>query len=61
VSFSGEEGWEVFSLDYIVEAPISAVIHSAGGIKYSRMFHLLWRIKRVEWCVPSPLVFALQQ
>ncbi|CAM9387478.1 unnamed protein product [Chrysoparadoxa australica] len=46
---AGDSGWEVFSLDYMVESPITAVIDSAASLKYRRMFHLLWRIKRAEW------------
>ncbi len=49
----GEEGWEVFSLDYQVEAPISAIIHSKALDTYGRIFHLLWRIKRVEWSLAA--------
>jgi gamma-tubulin complex component 3 len=48
---AGDTGWEVFSLDYIVESPLTAVIHSMASLKYRRMFHLLWRLKRVEWAL----------
>lgn len=45
---------QVFSLDYQVEAPISAIIHSrALNEGYARIFHLLWRLKRVEWSLAA--------
>ena len=31
------------------DMPIVAVIHPVASAKYRRMFHLLWRLKRVEW------------
>ena len=49
----GEEGWEVFSLDYQVEAPVSAVVHKGAMEIYGRIFHLLWRVKRVEWLLAT--------
>ncbi len=48
---AGDMGWEVFSLDYVVDGPLTAVIHSNAGLKYRRIFHLLWRIKRAEWAL----------
>lgn len=44
---------QVFSLDYQVEAPVSAVIHSEASDAYSRLFHLLWRVKRIEWSLAA--------
>ena len=44
---------QVFALDYQVEAPISAIIHSTASDLYAKMFHLLWRIKRVEWSLAA--------
>ena len=32
-----------------LQAPISAVLHARASLRYRQMFHLLWRIKRVEW------------
>ena len=46
---AGDSGWEVFSLDYSIDMPIVAVIHPVASAKYRRLFHLLWRLKRVEW------------
>lgn len=43
-------GWNVFSLAYTVEPPISILFHNncmTNG--YYRIFHFLWRLKRVEF------------
>ena len=45
----GDTGWEIFSLDYMIDFPLSAIIHANALTKYRAIFHLLWRIKRVEW------------
>lgn len=45
---------QVFSLDYQPPAPLSAIIHSCAlSADYARIFHLLWRIKRVEWSLAA--------
>jgi hypothetical protein len=45
----GETGWDIFSLNYRVDLPISVVLHSDAMRKgYYRMFHFLWRLKRVD-------------
>jgi len=46
---SGDSGWEIFSLDYIIDAPLNAIIHVDSISKYRIAFHMLWRLKRVEW------------
>jgi hypothetical protein len=46
----GDRGWDVFSLDYIVEdSPISAVLTEKAIQSYLRVFNFLWRLKRVEY------------
>ena len=44
-------GWDIFSLDYNLEAPLSAIIHSRARQKYRRIFHLLWKMKQIEWAL----------
>ena len=46
---SGDSGWEVFSLDYVVDVPLNAVVHAEAMARYRVAFHMLWRLKRVEW------------
>ena len=49
----GDSGWEVFSLDYAVDSPLNAVVHAEAMARYRIAFHMLWRLKRVEWYVQS--------
>ncbi|KAH8105028.1 gamma-tubulin complex, DGRIP91/SPC98 component [Phellopilus nigrolimitatus] len=44
----GEIGWDVFTLEYKVDAPIDTVLDSDTMIKYLRVFSHLWKMKRVE-------------
>jgi gamma-tubulin complex component 3 len=44
----GDKGWEVFSLDYKVDAPLTAVITPQAMVVYRQVFHLLWRLKRAD-------------
>ena len=41
-------GWDVFTLEYKVDAPIDTVLDARALDVYQRMFKHLWRIKRVE-------------
>ena len=49
----GDTGWEVFSLDYIVDLPINAVVTTEAMCRYRIAFHMLWRLKRVEWSLSN--------
>ncbi|KAG8928309.1 Microtubule-nucleating Tub4p (gamma-tubulin) complex component [Tulasnella sp. 418] len=44
----GEIGWDVFLLEYKVDAPIDTVLDPASMEKYSILFKYLWRMKRLE-------------
>lgn len=44
----GEIGWDVFTLEYKVDAPIDTVIDTEAMIKYLKLFNHLWKIKRIE-------------
>ncbi|ORY24380.1 Spc98 family-domain-containing protein [Naematelia encephala] len=44
----GEVGWDCFALEYKVEAPLNAVLDTKAMVEYGRLFHHLWRLKRVE-------------
>jgi gamma-tubulin complex component 3 len=44
----GELGWDVFTLEYKVDAPINTVLDSDTMIKYLKVFSHLWKMKRVE-------------
>lgn len=43
----------MFALDYAVGSPLTAVVHNAAMVKYRTIFHMLWRVKRVEWGLVS--------
>ena len=43
-----EKGWDVFSLEYVVDDPLSTVFTEQAMGKYLRVFNFLWRLKRVE-------------
>ena len=45
----GDSGWDVFSLDYKVTGPISAVFGRRTITRYLMLFNSLWRAKRMEW------------
>lgn len=44
----GEIGWDVFTLEYKVDAPIDTVIDPDSMENYLKIFHHLWKMKRVE-------------
>ena len=44
----GDSGWDVFSLDYRVSAPVNTILTPATMHQYLKLFHFLWRLKRVE-------------
>ena len=49
----GDTGWEVFSIDYMIDPPLSAIVHKKAHAQYRTAFQLLWRLKRVEWTLSS--------
>jgi gamma-tubulin complex component 3 len=46
-SSPGDKGWDIFSLDYHVDPPISTILTPATMKQYLRIFNFLWRVKRV--------------
>ena len=49
----GEIGWDVFTLEYKVDAPVDVVITPWANKQYLVVFNFLWRIKRVEFALGS--------
>ena len=45
----GDTGWDVFSLDYHVDGPISTVFTPQCKLLYLRVFNFLWRAKRMDY------------
>jgi gamma-tubulin complex component 3 len=49
----GDIGWDVFTLDYKVDAPVDVVVTPWASKQYLVVFNFLWRIKRVEYALSS--------
>ena len=49
----GDVGWDVFTLEYKVDAPGDVVITPWASKQYLVIFNLLWRVKRVEFALGS--------
>ena len=49
----GDTGWDVFTLEYKVDAPVDVVITPWANKQYLKIFNLLWRVKRVEFALGS--------
>ena len=47
----GEIGWDVFTLEYKVDAPLDTVLDPKSMEMYEKMFRHLWQIKRVEFAL----------
>lgn len=45
----GEIGWDVFTLEYKVDAPLDTILDPKSMSGYLKMFKHLWQIKRVEY------------
>lgn len=44
-------GWEAFTLEYRVGKPIDVILTDSNARKYLKIFHELWRLKRVEFAL----------
>ena len=49
----GDIGWDVFTLDYRIDAPVDVVVTTWASKQYLSVFNFLWRIKRVEHALGS--------
>ncbi|EME83414.1 uncharacterized protein MYCFIDRAFT_154006 [Pseudocercospora fijiensis CIRAD86] len=49
----GEIGWDVFTLEYRVDAPLDVIVTPWAGRQYLKVFNFLWRVKRVEFALSS--------
>ncbi len=48
----GDTGWEIFSLDYLLDSPLNTVFTPEDIKEYLRVFNFLWRLKRVAQVLP---------
>lgn len=44
----GEIGWDVFTLEYKVDAPLDTVLDPESMRKYMTLFQHLWQMRRVD-------------
>jgi gamma-tubulin complex component 3 len=49
----GDIGWDCFTLEYKIDAPVDVVVTEWGSRQYLKVFNFLWRIKRVEFALSS--------
>ncbi|OAQ97329.1 hypothetical protein LLEC1_01612 [Akanthomyces lecanii] len=49
----GDLGWDCFTLEYKITAPVDVVVTEWGNRQYLKVFNFLWRIKRVEFALLS--------
>ncbi len=49
----GDIGWDLFTLEYKIDAPVDVVITPWATTQYLKVFNFLWRIKRVEFALGS--------
>ncbi|KAK4179873.1 Spc98 family-domain-containing protein [Triangularia setosa] len=49
----GDIGWDCFTLEYKIDAPVDVVVTEWGNRQYLKVFNFLWRIKRVEFGLAS--------
>lgn len=49
----GDIGWDCFTLEYKIDAPVDVVVTEWGNRQYLKVFNFLWRIKRVEFTLLS--------
>lgn len=49
----GEIGWDCFTLEYKIDAPVDVVVTDWGNRQYLKVFNFLWRVKRVEFALAS--------
>lgn len=49
----GEIGWDVFTLEYKVDAPVDVVVTPYCSKQYLKVFNFLWRVKRIEFALAT--------
>ena len=44
-----QDPWDYICLEYAIDSPLDAIIHTTAMESYQRVFMFLFRLKRVEW------------
>ena len=47
----GDIGWDCFTLEYKIDAPVDVVITGWSQRQYLKIFNFLWRVKRIEFAL----------
>ena len=46
---ASDKGWDVFSLEYVIDSPLDAIIDDSASVNYLRLFQYLWKIRRIGY------------
>ncbi|EFX02902.1 spindle pole body component [Grosmannia clavigera kw1407] len=49
----GDTGWDCFTLEYKIGAPVDCVVTEWASKQYLKVFNFLWHVKRVEFALAS--------
>lgn len=49
----GDIGWDCFTLEYKIDAPVDVIVTDWGNRQYLKVFNFLWKIKRVEFVLAT--------
>ncbi|KAL2259398.1 hypothetical protein VTK26DRAFT_6934 [Humicola hyalothermophila] len=49
----GDIGWDCFTLEYKIDAPVDVVVTDWCNRQYLKIFNFLWRVKRIEFALES--------
>ncbi|CAK7211814.1 Microtubule-nucleating Tub4p (gamma-tubulin) complex component [Sporothrix bragantina] len=49
----GDTGWDCFTLEYKIGAPVDCVVTEWANKQYLKVFNFLWYVKRVEFALSS--------
>jgi len=50
---AGDDGWQIFSLEYRVGSPLNTLLTPKIMGEYLRIFNFLWRLKRIDYILST--------
>jgi gamma-tubulin complex component 3 len=50
---TGDDGWQIFSLEYKVGPPLNTILTPKIMNDYLRIFNFLWRVKRIDYILST--------
>jgi gamma-tubulin complex component 3 len=45
----GQIGWDIFSLNYVMDSPLTTIFDAEVNFKYLQIFNFLWKVKSIEY------------